>query len=78
MTKENNGWISVDDRLPNIFDHNGVMRSDVVIGFGKEEQSNEATYVFVYLINGNRFYSENGECYHITHWRVLPEPPKGE
>ena len=70
--------LTLEDRLPDMFDHNGFMRSDVVIGFGKEEQSDEVTYVFVYLTNGNRFYSENGECYHITHWRSLPEPPPKE
>lgn len=28
---ENNGWIKCSERLPEIFDHNGLERSDVVM-----------------------------------------------
>lgn len=76
MTKENNGWISVKDALPEVFDHKGFMRSDVVLGFGKEDADETVpTYSLVYVISGSRFCSENGECYQITHWQPLPPPP---
>ncbi|MCR1838505.1 DUF551 domain-containing protein [Pasteurella caecimuris] len=76
MSENNNGWIKCSEKLPAIFNHKGVMRSDVVIGFGKEESDDATTYIFVYLVGGNRFYSENGECYKITHWQPLPAPPQ--
>ena len=76
MTKENNGWISIRDLYPEVFEHKGFMRSDVVLGFGKESKDETVpTYIFVYMIKGNRFYSENGECYEITHWQPLPPRP---
>nr|WP_241971172.1 DUF551 domain-containing protein [Actinobacillus lignieresii] len=28
------------------------------------------------MINGNRFYSDNGECGKVTHWQTLPKPPQ--
>ena len=77
MTEENNGWISVKDALPEVFDHKGFIRSDVVLGFGKEsEDESIPTYTLVYMIKGNRFYSGYGECYEITHWQPLPPPTK--
>lgn len=76
MAKENNGWICVKDALPEVFDHKGFMRSDVVLGFGKESEDEAVpTYTLVYMIEGNRFYSEHGECYEIIHWQPLPPPP---
>ena len=33
---ENNGWIKCSERLPEIFAHNGLERSDVVMCFGTD------------------------------------------
>lgn len=70
---ENNGWIKCSERLPEIFDHNGLERSDIVICFGIEEKDDKKTYFFAYRVHGNRFYGFNGECEHVTHWQPLPQ-----
>lgn len=76
MSKENNGWISVKESYPPVFDHDGFMCSDVVMTFGREDEWEiEPTYGLGYAINGNRFYGENGEYFEVTHWQPLPEPP---
>ncbi len=72
---ENNGWIKCSDRLPKIFDHKGLERSDVVICFGKEEINDKKTYFFAYRVPGDRFYGFNGVCEQVTHWQPLPNPP---
>ncbi|OOF50706.1 hypothetical protein BKK52_00735 [Rodentibacter trehalosifermentans] len=69
MTKENNGWISVIDRLP----EEGV---DVIV------YSDYAKAVFVAWLScedNTCFTDENGDyglIDEITHWQPLPEPPK--
>ena len=72
---KDDNWIKCSERLPEIFDHNGLERSDVVMCFGLEEQDDPKTYFLAYRVHGNRFYSFNGECAKITHWQPLPLPP---
>lgn len=56
------GWISVDDRLPN------VAGWYIVFYNGSKMQ--------VAFFNGKKFPFDNH--YHkVTHWRPLPEPPEG-
>lgn len=70
-----NGWIKCSEQLPNVFDHGGFERSDVVICFGIDEPDCDETYVFAYMVKGGRFYGDNGECSNITYWRPVPIPP---
>ncbi|WP_077474023.1 DUF551 domain-containing protein [Rodentibacter trehalosifermentans] len=64
------------DRLPKVFNYDGFERSDIVMCFGVDEPGDDEAYVLAYMVQGNRFYSLNGECTKITHWRPLPFPPK--
>lgn len=74
---DNNGWISVKERTPVVFYHNSIDRSDVVMCYGFEDfDDDEPHYFFAYMIGGKRFYGNSGECFKVTHWRQLPEPPK--
>lgn len=75
MMSENNGWIKCSERLPGIFNHNGVFRSDVVMCFGIDELGDGESHILAFMVTGNRFYSFNGECVKITHWQPLPPPP---
>ncbi|WP_081253590.1 DUF551 domain-containing protein [[Haemophilus] ducreyi] len=74
--KKNNNWVSVKDSLPEInpiyefFEKTG----DCLL-YGLEEQDDIPHQFIGYMIRGNRFYSENGECYKVTHWQRLPKPP---
>lgn len=75
MSKENNGWISVKDRLPEISEFYGF-RSESVLLYGDAENLG-GSYAFIgYRVNDNRFYSDCGECYKVTHWQPLPGRPR--
>lgn len=71
-----NGWISVDDRLPEIKEH---YRSELVICYSPD---GEHEYLFDYYeMNGlgqGCFTAEKYFGITITHWQPLPKPPKGE
>lgn len=59
-----NGWISVEDRLPEPYEK--------VLVFG--DFDNIVNYRVDYLdVYGIWIHS-----FHVTHWQYLPEPPKGE
>lgn len=76
LEKFKNPWIKCSDRLPDILNHNGVFRSDIVMCFGVDELGDRESYILAYMLAGNRFYSSNGECVKITHWQPLPAPPE--
>jgi hypothetical protein len=66
--KQDNGWISVKDRMP----EEGV---DVLV-YGYIYLNRKGADVdFVERESGNFFYYDEGE---VTHWRPLPEPPESE
>ena len=66
--EQDNGWISVKDRMP----EEGV---DVLV-YGYIYLNRKGADVdFVDRESGNFFYYDDGR---VTHWRPLPEPPKGE
>lgn len=71
--KQNGGWISVKDRLPM---HNCSVLICVDLGWGQ-------------IVEVGRWRSDAGNTpwrtyrgdtivHGVTHWRSLPEPPKGE
>ena len=75
-TELDNGWISVDDRLPEIKEH---YRSELVICYSPDGE-HECLFDY-YEVNGfgqGCFTAEKYFGITITHWQPLPEPPKGE
>ena len=75
MTKENNGWISVDDRLPEL---NEDGESNSVLLYGKQTHDDWMMGTFIgYIMDYEKFYPNEGhcECYEVTHWAPLPPPP---
>jgi hypothetical protein len=66
--EQDNGWISVKDRMP----EEGV---DVLV-YGYIYLNRKGADVdFVERESGNFFYYDEGE---VTHWQLLPEPPESE
>lgn len=69
-TEYNNGWISVDDELPEPY------KSVLVL------EENGEIHLCRYHDNCKRFYYDGSDwdiklgC--VTHWQPLPQPPKGE
>ena len=68
------GWISVDDRLPE--DSNDGFADAVLVTDGFVQH-------MAYFVGGEWRFAESGEIkepiwYRITHWMPLPELPKGE
>lgn len=71
-----NGWISVEERLPKIGEH---YRSKLVMCYSPDGE-HECLFDY-YEVNGfgqGCFTAEKYFGISITHWRHLPEPPKGE
>lgn len=68
--RHNNGWISVDDRLPEPYKKVLVL------------EENGEIHLCRYHNESTRFYYDGSDwdiklsC--VTHWRELPQPPKGE
>ncbi|UKH17981.1 DUF551 domain-containing protein [Actinobacillus pleuropneumoniae] len=74
MEKENNGWISVKDKKPEL---DCGTKSENLLLYGYKSGFEDYVEIFIgYMINGNRFYSDNGECGKVTHWQTLPKPPQ--
>lgn len=77
-----NGWISVKDRLPEydktvlVVNEDGYMHTAVRIK-GSIARIDEWQIKFGVCFTDNDVWEED-EHGKITHWRLLPEPPKGE
>ena len=68
------GWVSVDDRLPEIKEH---YRSELVMCYSPDGE-HECLFDY-YEMNGfgqGCFTTEKYFGITITHWQPLPEPPK--
>ncbi|OOF45157.1 hypothetical protein BKK51_07285 [Rodentibacter trehalosifermentans] len=65
MTKENNGWISVDDRLPDDGKEGLILNSFVHLGSFHDG-------IWYKPFGGFNF----AEIQNVTHWQPIPEPPK--
>lgn len=76
------GWISVKDRLPEydktvlVVNEDGYMHTAVRIK-GSIARIDEWQIKFGVCFTDNDVWEED-EQGEITHWRPLPEPPKGE
>lgn len=70
---DSDGWISVEDRLPECWSqHKSDYGSGYVIGYTKYGE-----YVITQLWNNNRWEGDdNSEGNFITHWMPLPKAPK--
>ncbi|KAE9539237.1 hypothetical protein HT665_01405 [Ursidibacter maritimus] len=64
MTKQNNGWISVEYELPNTVPHEyyGEL-SDEILLYGIDDSGSKSHIFIGFMIDGNTFYSiEYGRC----------------
>lgn len=68
-----NDWISVKDRLPDV---STAHTSQLVMVFSTNNEYE--IYFDVYNSLSGKFMSEAQNGCKVTHWRPLPEPPKGE
>ena len=66
---KNNGWISVNDRLPE-------ERKDVLCLF--QDKEGERNRVEISWIDSVRCFMYEDIFGKVTHWQPLPEPPKEE
>lgn len=84
-------WISVKDRLPesNGVRYEGILESsDIVLVYGMDSDGGYGfgVGVYVYDTESPKYSGWNGDMYScydldsciVTHWRPLPEPPKGD
>ena len=82
---KNNGWISVDDRLPEdglSKDSDRLMIKCLVVSKGKNSVRTlcRQRYIMSFDLKLNKiqytdwFWSKDAN--NITHWQPLPEPPK--
>lgn len=67
-------WIKCSERLPEVMGE--FKMSHLILLYGQEYVFEPFCIFIGYMIEGNRFYSDNGECENITHWQPLPESPK--
>lgn len=69
-------WISVKDRLPNIFDEVLVYDtfSDTSISIAWRETTPRKNGIVNWYWNSQMSYPE--DLTHVTHWMPLPEPPE--
>lgn len=74
--QQNNGWIKCSEQLPEIERMLGFFDcSKNILALGQEDEYDQPNIFVAYMIEGNRFYSSNGECFSVTHWQPLPEYP---
>ncbi len=70
-----NNWISVKDRLPE--EHTAVL---CIVKYVKPDRW--YTYALLVMQNSKwvQFWGDEEleEDYCVTHWQLLPEPPKGD
>lgn len=73
-------WISVNDRLPKYTEEE--MERYRFFGDTFFPEFNViilgAIKPTTLYYDGERWYDEENRCYCVTHWRCLPQPPKGE
>ena len=66
---ENEGWISVNDKLPK--------QHDTVLTYGHPNDEGVGITICTHSDGIFRFWESEKENKHtITHWRNLPKPPK--
>lgn len=76
---QNNGWIKCSERLPPV---NEDGESCSVLLYGMDILSDFGSHQFIgYLMEG-KFYCDDGnsphQCYYVSHWHPLPQPPEDE
>lgn len=72
-------WIKCSDRLPPV---NEDGESCSVLLYGMDILSDFGSHQFIgYLMEG-KFYCDDGnsphQCYYVSHWQPLPQPPEDE
>ena len=86
-----NGWISVQDRLPEMGEHYQSEDVLVCIDYRPDDpDTTEDTYVSIDHVDFNCFEQGEFSCerddprggepspYFVTHWMPMPNPPEGE
>lgn len=78
--KENNGWISIKERLPDMHSHDFFGKiSDPILLYGRHPEYNDTRVFMGFKLNdyfcSNDIDHEFDRC-KITHWQPLPLPPK--
>ena len=90
-SKPLNGWISVQDRLPEMGEHDQSEDVLVCIDYRPDDpDTTKDSYVSIDHVDFNCFGQGWFSCerddprdgepspYFVTHWMPLPKPPKGE
>lgn len=75
FSNNSNGWISVKDRLPEIAERVLVLVVDEIHISSLEQETSEYEYCQNDLIT---FWDGDWDWPDVTHWMVLPKPPKDE
>lgn len=74
MTKENNGWINIKERLPKKGQKVIIYIND------KDMDTYLCIHVAYYVEEDDESYFETADDSYsemlVSHWRPLPEPPK--
>jgi len=65
-TEGQDGWISVEDRLPELTGEYLVFETNHGL---------KAIEKMVFNLYNESWYNDNGDTFHPTHWQPLPKPP---
>ena len=72
-------WIKCSERLPPV---NEDGESCSVLLYGMDMLSDFGSHQFIGYLMDSKFYCDDGhsphQCYYVSHWQPLPQPPEDE